>query len=534
MAVILQESDYSTATRDPLLPWLWSIKKALDKWYSGDHSSADLDKLLSDCITAFKHSAQYRNDIRFLKIWFIYLEGSEDFERVFREMEENEICVGHNLLYEWYAYFLEAKGRWKEANMVYQTGISRGAEPLEKLKSARSLFIDRMSERLNTNISGSVDMMQVDGSESVEFGKDYANPWSASTMNNLLEKIGSQMRNYDGYHLSKKVFSGKVALSSLKKSSRNQIIEIGGKKYQIKGCAGQGGFAQVYKAYLDSNPDDVIALKIQEPAFPWEFYMYRQLDQRIAGNHRSSFGFAHKIHLYPDCSILICDYLSHGTLQDAINSYVVTGRPMEELLCIYYTVEMLYMLETLHGVGIIHGDFKPDNLLMRYSRDELTEEGFADRSGSWCNQGLCLVDWGRGIDLHLFPESIEFTGGCRTSGFRCIEMQENKPWKFQVDTYGLCVIVHMMLHNSYMEIKRKPSSDGGYIYMPKLSFKRYWKVHLWENLFIKLLNTSPDNNNVELLQTLRKSFQDYILSKPHHVKQLTGLLAKQRASLCSA
>lgn len=26
------------------------------------------------------------------------------------------------------------------------------------------------------------------------------------------------------------------------------------------------------------------------------------------------------------------------------------------------------MLETLHGVGIIHGDFKPDNLLIRYAR----------------------------------------------------------------------------------------------------------------------------------------------------------------------
>lgn len=41
---------------------------------------------------------------------------------------------------------------------------------------------------------------------------------------------------------------------------------------------------------------------------------------------------------------------------------------MEEVLCIHYTIEMLQMLETLHGVGIIHGDFKPDNLLIRYAR----------------------------------------------------------------------------------------------------------------------------------------------------------------------
>lgn len=49
-------------------------------------------------------------------------------------------------------------------------------------------------------------------------------------------------------------------------------------------------------------------------------------------------------------------------------------------------------------------------------------------------QGLCLVDWGRGIDLSLFPENTEFKGDCRTSGFRCVEMQEHKPWKFQVST----------------------------------------------------------------------------------------------------
>ncbi|RRT81406.1 hypothetical protein GW17_00009275, partial [Ensete ventricosum] len=94
---------------------------------------------------------------------------------------------------------------------------------------------------------------------------------------------------------------------------------------------------------------------------------------------RPSFGFAHKVHIFADLSVLVCDYLSHGTLQflghmyicflqDAINSNLVMHKLMEEVLCIYYTIEMLRMLETLHGVGIIHGDFKPDNLLVRYAR----------------------------------------------------------------------------------------------------------------------------------------------------------------------
>ncbi|QHN93654.1 ATP-dependent DNA helicase Q-like 4A [Arachis hypogaea] len=61
------------------------------------------------------------------------------------------------------------------------------------------------------------------------------------------------------------------------------MISNGGRKYHIKGCAGQGGFAQVYKACVNSDPNDVVALKIQNPAFPWKFYMYRQLDMRITG-----------------------------------------------------------------------------------------------------------------------------------------------------------------------------------------------------------------------------------------------------------
>lgn len=41
------------------------------------------------------------------------------------------------------------------------------------------------------------------------------------------------------------------------------VTSKGGNKYHIKGCAGQGGFAQVYKAYVNSDPDDVVALKVK-------------------------------------------------------------------------------------------------------------------------------------------------------------------------------------------------------------------------------------------------------------------------------
>ncbi|KAI4333945.1 hypothetical protein L6164_018693 [Bauhinia variegata] len=517
----------TTDAQDPLAPCLRSITEALEDGILSDYSGSNLIELLRDCIGNFKDSDRYRNDTRFLKIWLLYMSVSEDFERVFREMMDNEICAGHSSVYVWSASFLESKGKWHDAHKLYQLGIFRNAEPIEWLKKAHASFLRRIYDNVAL-------CQKIDDKESTKFGIGAINPWCGSTMDDLSKKIDPLIAKYKGYHSSTKAFTGKLVLSSLKNSSRNKVIEIGGKKYQIKGCAGQGGFAQVYKAYINSNPDEVVALKIQKPAFSWEFYMYRQLDLRIVDRERSNYGFAHGIHLCSNCSILVCDYLAHGTLQDVINSYVVVAKSMEEVLCIYYTIEMLRMLETLHDCGIIHGDFKPDNLLIRYAKGDLAEDGILDRKGPWCDQGLCLVDWGRGIDLHLFPDGTVFKGDCRTSGFRCIEMQEDKPWKFQVDAYGLCAVVHVMLHNSYMEIVKKETSDGAFIYQPRLPFKRYWNTELWNAFFTKMLNQYPGADDRSLLQDLRKSFQDYMASNTQLVKKLKELLVKQRASLCSA
>lgn len=49
----------------------------------------------------------------------------EDFETGFKELLEQEICIGNSLLYIWYAVFLESKGRLNDANMIYELGLLR-------------------------------------------------------------------------------------------------------------------------------------------------------------------------------------------------------------------------------------------------------------------------------------------------------------------------------------------------------------------------------------------------------------------------
>nr|CAD1819134.1 unnamed protein product [Ananas comosus var. bracteatus] len=468
---------------------LRSIRKALDELRRDPNNggASHLKALVEDCIEKFGSEERYRDDARLLKIWILHADEIRDFDRVFRMLEQKGICQGHALLYEAYALFLVAKGNLLEAEKVYQLGISRNAEPLDKLKKMHAMFLNHVSEiAQNARPDSKVVVSSIQGQE-----QSLMNPWSASTITDLLRKKDSDIKKYNGYHKSNKVYSGKISLTSLQNSSRNKVVELGNIKYHIKGCSGQGGFAQVYKAYVDGNPEDVVALKIQKPAYPWEFYMYRQLDQRVSAAERPNFGYAHKVHVFSDLSVLVCEYLSHGTLQDAINSHLVMNKLMEELLCIYYTREMLRMLETLHSAGIIHGDFKPDNLLVRYSREDLTEdkEKFKGQTGSWHDQ---------------------------------------------VDTYGLCVIAHMMLHGTYMSIEKKTNADGSYLYQPKSSLKRYWNVDLWKNLFSTLLNIPSNESDVPLLRSLRESFEEYICSNPQLISKLKHLLIKQKASLCSA
>ncbi|KAL6138005.1 hypothetical protein ACLB2K_063293 [Fragaria x ananassa] len=231
------------------LPSLWSIKEALDDFNSGKDSG--------------RH--QIPQDL----MGFI-----EDYETVFLEMLDRKICIGQSLLYVWYASFLESKGKLYDAQMVYHIGISSNAKPAEWVTKAHAFFLERMSELVSST-------HEVDNGQCIQF-ESHINPWSNSTMKALLKKITPRLVKFDGYHATNKAYSGKVALSSLKKSSRNKTIEIGRTKYQITGCAGQGAFAEVYKAYVNCNPDDVVALK--NVGLPkWTSTMIRNQDVHTNG-----------------------------------------------------------------------------------------------------------------------------------------------------------------------------------------------------------------------------------------------------------
>ncbi len=96
--------------------------------------------------------------------------------------------------------------------------------------------------------------------------------------------------------------------------------------------------------------------------------MMRLAHARLGAHHRAaaSVSQAHEMHLYRDECFLVLPYHPHGTLLDVVNLFrAEPSGVMDELLSMIFAVELLRTVEALHARGIMHGDLKADNCLVR-------------------------------------------------------------------------------------------------------------------------------------------------------------------------
>lgn len=131
---------------DPLQPWLDCIKWIQDAFPPGGDCSG-LVVIFEQCVRTFWHDERYKNDLRYLKVWLEYAENCDDAEVVYSFLDTNKIGETHSVFYISYANHLESKNKIKTANEIYECGISRNAQPIEKLKSAYKKFFARSMSR---------------------------------------------------------------------------------------------------------------------------------------------------------------------------------------------------------------------------------------------------------------------------------------------------------------------------------------------------------------------------------------------------
>ncbi|KAL5557646.1 hypothetical protein UlMin_033857 [Ulmus minor] len=131
---------------DPLQPWLECIKWVQEAFPSGGDSSG-LIMIYEQCVRTFWHSDRYKDDLRYLKVWLEYAENCVDAEVIYNFLDANEIGKTHAVYYISHALHLESKNKLKAANDMLNLGISRNAQPIDKLTDACRKFFARSMRR---------------------------------------------------------------------------------------------------------------------------------------------------------------------------------------------------------------------------------------------------------------------------------------------------------------------------------------------------------------------------------------------------
>ncbi|KAJ1024077.1 hypothetical protein NDA16_002916 [Ustilago loliicola] len=339
------------------------------------------------------------------------------------------------------------------------------------------------------------------------------------------------------------VFHGTGMLSSPFK------VEIGGNPFEIRGKLGEGGYGAVFLGYdvdsaatsneesgskakddvdsdiSDDDDDDdddesdrrkQVAIKVESPANRWEFHILTELQSRLPEALLPSIISARKLYCYSDASFLLLDLGEKGTLLDVVNHSPTAGvaaagadtgsggAGLEEVLAMFFVTELLRVILGMHKAGIIHGDLKIDNCLLRlgdvspasawsnlYSRDGVA---------GWSSKGLTLIDFGRAIDLTAYPDSSQaFVADWDTDSKDCLEMRRGESFTFETDWFGVAAVAHCLLFGRYMETKQE-----GAKHKIAASMKRYWQSELWNELFDICLNPKPRNAEGQVEEALDK------------------------------
>lgn len=355
-----------------------------------------------------------------------------------------------------------------------------------------------------------------------------------------------------------KASKGNAEKTSLSLPPSLKFPDLCNNTYTVKRELGKGAFAPVYLIQEEERPDDELqqaspkrwALKCEHPPNPWEFYIMTTIHARLASSiadaHPSlerSLLRPHALHLFADEAYLLEEYLDQGTLLNLVNLAKAdpSGVP-DETIAMFFTVELLRTIEAIHSLGILHGDLKADNCLVRLSpsssspsssssSEQWNAEYSASGSGGWSHKGLCLIDFGRAIDLHHFIPHVTFIADWQTDSADCPEMRALRPWTWQVDYWGIACIAHSLLYGKYLDaipLASSSSSSTSASTCPdneininnitnhqrrwklKEPLKRYWQTEIWGGFFDACMNpvmTAEENEEEGGVMPLRKTLR---------------------------
>ncbi len=280
------------------------------------------------------------------------------------------------------------------------------------------------------------------------------------------------------------------------------------KRYRVTKVLGQGGFGRTYLSQdtgcfdemcvlKEFSPNDLgrDALKKSKELFQREAQVLYQIDHPQIPKFRANFEEQKRL-------FLVQEYAEGKTVAKTLSERLKNNQTFKESEAVEFLQNMLPVLSHIHGMGIIHRDISPDNIIFR-DKDKLP----------------VLIDFGvvkAGVTQLEVSTQIHQGTTVGKAGYAPGEQLQTGEAYANSDLYALAVTVVVMMTG------RKPES-----LIDKSTMT--WKWHQWvptltpwfAKILNKMLSRSPNSryqSATEVAQALR-SVSDFVGSggtQPEH------------------
>ncbi|XP_068109536.1 mitotic checkpoint serine/threonine-protein kinase BUB1 beta isoform X2 [Hyperolius riggenbachi] len=279
-------------------------------------------------------------------------------------------------------------------------------------------------------------------------------------------------------------------------------VQLGGTLYHLKSETILGESSSIYTGIPTGQEMENmkgIVIKVDSEPVPWDFYVTQQLRERLGEDFQSDFVAQNDCYLFQDGCINLYKNINHFTVKD-----IAEDPELVEKVVILIAYNLLSIVEKLHSVEIIHGDLRPDTLV-------LDDRCFDILSCTEMNGCIKPIDFSHSMDLHLCPTVTSRAFPIADTEYGQL-LLGSQTYPYQVDLLGIANLVHLMIFRSNLQVHQEDS-----VWKISREIPSLWDGSLWNMFFSKILNTESSATVLKELKNaiahlFDSDFQDELCS----------------------